>query len=161
MAALPPDALPGYEILGEIHRGGQGVVYQAMQQGTKRMVAIKVMREGPFAGWRDRARFEREVRVLGSLNHPSIVTIHESGTASGCQYVVMDYIAGLPLDVWLGSRPRSIDEILKLFATICDAVNAAHIKGIIHRDLKPGNIRISEEGKPARPRLRPGQGHQP
>ena len=148
IAAPPPDSLPGYEILGEIHRGGQGVVYQALQKATRRKVAIKVMREGPFAGWRDRARFEREVRVLGALNHPNIVTIHDSGSAAGCQFVVMDYIAGLPLDAWLSGHPRSIEQILRLFVTICGAVNAAHIKGIIHRDLKPGNIRIDDEGKP-------------
>jgi WD40 repeat protein len=146
--AVPPDLLPGYEILGEIHRGGQGVVYRALQKTTRRKVAIKVMREGPFAGWRDRTRFEREVQILGALNHPSIVTIHESGTASGCHFFVMDYIEGPPPDVWLSSRPRSIEEILRLFATICAAVNEAHIKGIIHRDLKPGNIRIDEEGRP-------------
>jgi len=146
--AVPPDLLPGYEILGEIHRGGQGVVYRALQKATRRKVAIKVMREGPFAGWRDRTRFEREVQILGALNHPSIVTIHESGTASGCHFFVMDYIEGPPPDVWLSSRPRSIEEILRLFATICAAVNEAHIKGIIHRDLKPGNIRIDEEGRP-------------
>lgn len=144
----PLDALPGYEIQGEIHRGGQGVVYRATQQATRRKVAIKVMREGPFGGWRDRIRFEREVRVLGALNHPNIVTIHESGTASGCQFFVMDYIAGSPLDVWLSGRSTPLKQILSLFVTICDAVNEAHIKGIIHRDLKPGNIRIDDDGKP-------------
>lgn len=147
-AALPADALPGYDIQNEIHRGGQGVVYEALQKATRRKVAIKVMREGPFAGWRDRARFEREVQVLGALKHPSIVTIHDSGTAAGCYFFVMDYIEGKPLDLWLAEQPRSIDAILELFLSICEAVNAAHIKGIIHRDLKPGNIRIDEENKP-------------
>lgn len=145
---LPDDALPGYEILGEIHRGGQGVVYKARQESTRRDVAVKVVREGPFAGWRDRARFEREVQILGALNHPGIVTIHQTGTAAGCHYFVMNYIEGLPLDVWVGARPRSVREILELFATICDAINAAHVKGIIHRDLKPGNIRVDEKGRP-------------
>ncbi len=148
VAALPRDALPGYEILGEIHRGGQGVVYQAMQKATRRLVAIKVMREGPFAGWRDRARFEREVQVLGALKHPGIVAIHDSGVASGCHYFVMDYVAGASLDAWLGLEQHSITEMLRLFVRICDAVNTAHLKGIIHRDLKPGNIRIDETGDP-------------
>ncbi|HSW45534.1 MAG TPA: protein kinase [Phycisphaerae bacterium] len=144
----PEGSLPGYEILGEIHRGGQGVVYQALQKATRRKVAIKVMREGPFASWRDRARFDREVQVLAALKHPSIVTIHDSGTASGWQFVVMDYVEGLPLNVWQSSGPRTIEQSLRLFVTICDAVNAAHIKGIIHRDLKPGNIRINDESMP-------------
>jgi serine/threonine protein kinase len=147
-AALPHDALPGYEILGELHRGGQGVVYEALQKSTHRKVAIKVMREGPFAGWRDRARFEREVQVLGTLKHPRIVTIHDSGVACHCHYFVMDYISGLPLDAWMTSGPRSVEQILRLFVKICDAVNAAHVKGIIHRDLKHGNIRIDDQEEP-------------
>ncbi|MBP7937717.1 MAG: protein kinase [Phycisphaerae bacterium] len=140
--------IPGYEITREIHRGGQGVVYQAVQEGTKRKVAIKVMREGPFAGPKDKARFDREVEVLGQLNHPNIVAIHNSGSVAGMFYFVMDYISGQPLDVWMASGKRSIEETLKLFVKICEAVNAAHLKGIIHRDLKPGNIRIDSSGVP-------------
>ncbi len=142
------DRISGYEIAGEIHRGGQGVVYLAVQEGTKRKVAIKVMREGPFAGPRDKARFDREVEVLGQLNHPNIVAIHNSGSVGGMFYFVMDYISGQPLDVWMASGKRSIEETLKLFAKICEAVNAAHLKGVIHRDLKPGNIRIDSQGEP-------------
>lgn len=97
-------ALPGYQILREIHRGGQGVVYQAIQNSTGSRVAIKVMREGPFAGAADRARFEREVRVLGQLGHPNIVAIHDSGIAAGCYYLVVDYVSGLPLDQFVHSR---------------------------------------------------------
>lgn len=147
-APPPRDSLPGYEILSEVHRGGQGVVYRALQRATRREVAIKVMHEGPFAGWRDRARFDREIQVLGALRHPNIVTVHDSGAAAGSQYVVMDFIPGLPLDAWLRNAPRSIEQVLRLFVIICDAVNAAHVKGIIHRDLKPGNIRIDEQGRP-------------
>jgi len=147
-ASLPHDSFTGYEIIHEVHRGGQGVVYQAIQKATKRKVAIKVMKEGPFAGSRDKARFEREVQILGALNHPNIVTIHDSGIASGHHYFVMDYISGQPLEVWMASGQRSIEETLKLFAKICEAVNAAHLKGVIHRDLKPGNIRIDNQGEP-------------
>ncbi len=143
-----PDSFAGYQIIREIHRGGQGVIYQAVQKSTKRKVAIKVMKEGPFAGKHDKARFEREVEVLGQLNHPNIVTIHDSGTAAGSFYFVMDYISGQPLDVWMASGKRSIEETLRLFAKICDAVNAAHLRGVIHRDLKPGNIRVDAEGEP-------------
>ncbi|MFH0981760.1 MAG: protein kinase [Planctomycetota bacterium] len=145
---LLPDSFAGYTILREIHRGGQGVVYQALQQGTKRKVAIKAMREGPFAGRHDKARFEREVEILGQLNHPNIVAIHDSGTAGGSFYFVMDYISGRPLDVWIASGKRTIEETLRLFAKICDAVNAAHLRGVIHRDLKPGNIQIDGNGEP-------------
>jgi tetratricopeptide (TPR) repeat protein/tRNA A-37 threonylcarbamoyl transferase component Bud32 len=142
------DSLPGYEVIREIHRGGQGVVYQAVQKSTKRRVAIKLMREGPFSDARDLARFEREVRILGALTHPNIVNIHDSGTAGGRFYFVMDYISGLPLDRYMAAQQRSIPETLRLFARICEAVNAAHLRGVIHRDLKPGNIRIDSEGEP-------------
>lgn len=148
VTTLPPDAIAGYEILGEIHRGGQGVVYQAIQKSTRRKVAIKVMKEGPFAGPSDKARFDREVQVLAQLNHPNVVTIHDSGLAAGHFYFVMDYIAGLPLDAYMAGGKRSIEDTLRLFARICDAVNAAHLRGIIHRDLKPGNIRVDSDGNP-------------
>ena len=142
------DLLPGYELQQEIHRGGQGVVYQALQKSAGRQVAIKVMKEGPFAGTDDKARFDREVRILGQLNHPNIVTIHDSGTAAGCFYFVMDYIAGSPLDAYMRDTERTLEETLRLFVKICDGVNAAHLRGIIHRDLKPSNIRIDADAEP-------------
>ncbi len=141
----------GYTILREIHRGGQGVVYQAMQLATKRKVAIKVIHGGPFTGSQGRARFDREVQILGQLNHRNIVAIHDSGvTGDGSFFYVMDCISGKSLDEVLRSRsnPSSIDETLSLFIKICDAVNAAHLKGVIHRDLKPANIRIDQNGEP-------------
>jgi tetratricopeptide (TPR) repeat protein/predicted Ser/Thr protein kinase len=150
-ALPPPDSIPGYDILREIHRGGQGVVYQAIQRATKRKVAVKVMHEGPFAGSRGRARFEREVEILAQLEHPNIVSVIDSGSSAGSSYYVMDYISGQPLDAWLasaGKEGRSIDETLRMFTKICDAVNAAHLKGITHRDLKPSNIRIDANGEP-------------
>ncbi len=151
MGEPPPpvaDSIPGYSILREIHRGGQGVVYQAIQERTRRKVAIKVMREGPFASRHERARFEREVHVLACLKHPNIVAIHESGTASGSFYFVMDYVSGQALDDYMSTSRRSVAETLILFKQICEAVNAAHLRGVIHRDLKPGNIRIDADGQP-------------
>jgi serine/threonine protein kinase/WD40 repeat protein len=153
--------LPGYELLREVHRGGQGLVYEAIQTSTRRRVAIKVMREGPFAGEADLARFEREVQILAQLHHPSIVTIHDSGQAAGHFYFVMDLIAGRPLDEYArdsgrsmpghdaASPPRAdIGTILRLFVQTCDAVNAAHLRGVIHRDVKPGNILVDADGVP-------------
>ncbi len=144
----PPDSFTGYQLIREIHRGGQGVVYQAIQKSTKRKVAIKVMKEGPFASTADRGRFEREVQVLAQLQHPNIVAIHDTGVAAGHQYFVMDYISGQPLDVHMAGGQRGVEETLRLFAAICDAVNAAHVRGVIHRDLKPGNIRIDGNSEP-------------
>lgn len=141
-------SFPGYEVSRRLHRGGQGIVYLAMQTATRREVAIKVMREGLFASPHDRMRFEREVHVLGSLSHPHIVTIHDSGSVGGQFYYVMDYIPGDPLDVSLSREKRSVKEKLRVLAKVCHAVNAAHLKGIIHRDLKPSNILVDQASEP-------------
>src|SRR5262249_55594672 len=101
-------ALTGYEIVREIHRGGQGGVVEAVQRSTGRTVAIKWMRQGAFASASDRVRFEREVRVLAQLNHPNIVTIHDSGTTpTGDSYFVMNYVRGLTLDGYVDSFESS------------------------------------------------------
>lgn len=143
-----PASLPGYRLRREIHRGGQGVVYEAVQESTQRVVAIKVMREGRFASPRDRIRFEREVQILAQLRHPHIVTVHDSGVADTAVYFVMDFIDGEPLDRFFEASSMDIPARLRVFARICDAVNAAHLRGVIHRDLKPANIRIDDAGAP-------------
>ncbi len=148
-ARLPAgDSFPGYELVREIHGGAQGVVYLARQTATRREVAIKVMRQGNGAGVHERTRFEREVHILAQLHHPNIVAIHDSGVASGRFYSVMDYIPGHPLDEFVDHRHLAIRPTLELFAKICGAVNAAHLRGVIHRDLKPSNIRVNPEGEP-------------
>ncbi|MDX2132980.1 MAG: serine/threonine-protein kinase [Planctomycetota bacterium] len=151
-AGIAPDIFPGYIVVRELHRGGQGVVYQAIQKSTKRKIAIKVMKEGPFAGPKERARFEREIEVLAQLNHPNIVTVQDSGVLppekGGLHYFVMDYVSGRSLDRFLEESNLAPREVLGVFAKICDAVNAAHLRGVIHRDLKPGNIRVDSNGEP-------------
>lgn len=147
---MPSDVFPGYELIRELHRGGQGAVYLAIQKATKRRVAIKLMHAAPMVGSAGRARFEREVQILAQLNHPNIVKIHDSGvTAAGSFFYVMDYIPGRSLDDAIASGGVGpIAESLRLFGKICDAVNAAHLKGVIHRDIKPGNIRVDPSGEP-------------
>ncbi len=145
---LQPDSFPGYTILGELHRGGQGVVYRALQNSTHRTVAIKIVRERSVHTTSDEIRFRREVRALATLRHPNIVAVHESAVVDGRPYFVMDYVCGTPLDAYVKSRVCSIAELLRLFNKICHAVHAAHVRGIIHRDLKPGNIIIDERGEP-------------
>jgi hypothetical protein len=92
--------VPGYQIEpgSAGNRGGQGVVYQAVQESTGRTVAIKVMHERRAASSHDRARFEREIHILGQLDHPNIVGIIDSGEVNGHNYFVMDYVDGVPLD---------------------------------------------------------------
>jgi tRNA A-37 threonylcarbamoyl transferase component Bud32 len=146
LATLPN--ISGYSIEAPIRRGGQGVVYKALHNATGRQVAIKVMKEGPFASDEDRARFDREVRILAQLNHPNIITIHDVGTVNGTYYFIMDFVDGEPLDGFITESEPPVEAILELFAKICEAVNAAHRQGIIHRDLKPGNILVTADGEP-------------
>jgi len=146
--SLPPDALPGYDGLESIDRGGQAVVYRARQRSTGQTVALKFLRDLPFSGEGARRRFEREVRILAQLRHPNVVAVHDSGLAAGRFYIVMDYIAGVPLDTYVQQCAPSLRETLALFAKIADAVNAAHLRGIIHRDLKPGNVLVTDDREP-------------
>ncbi len=163
---------PGYRRVGEILRGGQGLVFRAVQESTGRDVAIKVLREGRFADAHERVRFEREIRILGQIQDPNIVTIHGSGNVSGRAFFVTDYVDGPTLEQyvrgWRGSRgasesdatassggakspparPLNVRETLELFAKVADAVHAAHLRGVIHRDLKPSNIRVNPAGQP-------------
>jgi len=139
----------GYELICELSRGGQGVVYQAIQKSTKRNVAIKVLLDGPYASASTRRRFEREIELVAQLQHPNIIAIFDSGVLSdGQPYYVMDFIRGLPLHHHVKENRMSMTAALRLFATVCDAVQNAHQHGIIHRDLKPSNILIDAEGSP-------------
>lgn len=146
---LPPsDFIPGYHIIRKIKRGAQGIVYEANQDRTGQRVAIKVMAEGPFSGPDDLARFDREVRILGQLNHPHIVAIHDRDVADGRHFFVMNYIRGAQLDEYMQAhKDLSVRSTVQLFAKICDAIKAAHLNGVIHRDLKAGNIRVDEQGQ--------------
>ncbi|MHC4416668.1 MAG: serine/threonine-protein kinase [Planctomycetota bacterium] len=139
----------GYEIIGEIHRGGQGIVYEAVQMATKRTVALKVLLAGAFATSRQRLRFEREIDLVAGLKHPNVVTVYDSGvTDDGRHWLAMEHIEGEPLDHFVRGRRLSLREVLGLFARVCAAVSYAHQRGIIHRDLKPGNVIVDGAGEP-------------
>ncbi len=141
--------IEGYALERELGRGGQAVVYLAVQKNTGRKVALKLMRREAIADERALARFKREVQVLAALDHPNIVGVMDTGSAgAGAQFIVMNYVAGTSLDEYLKPRWGERTELLRLFLKICDAVNFAHVRGIVHRDLKPGNIRIDERGEP-------------
>ena len=147
----PPETwdLPGYEILSEIRRGGQGIVFRALQKGTKREVALKVLREGRYASEAACRRFEREIELAATLQHPHIVTVFDSGrTADGRQFFAMDYIRGVPLDRYALDRSLGLRDKLRLLSAVAKAVNHAHQRGVIHRDLKPSNILVDDAGEP-------------
>lgn len=135
-----------YEILEEIGRGGQGVVYKAKQPGTSRIIAVKRMLGGTGATPGDRRRFDEEVRCLASLRHPNIVTVFAMDIIDGLPVLAMEWIDGRAVTSWAGGR--SIGEKCAIAATTCAAVHHAHQRGIIHRDLKPSNILVDDEDQP-------------
>ena len=140
-----------YEITNFTSAGATPVITKVPNQPTNfNNVAPIYGTDDRIVFTRDRARFEREVDILAQLNHPNIVSIIDSGVAGegGSFFYVMDYVAGDSLDTYMSREDRTLDVTLRLFARICDAVNAAHLKGIIHRDLKPSNIRVDQTGEP-------------
>jgi predicted Ser/Thr protein kinase len=150
IALAANNSIPGYEVLGQIHRGGQGVVLIAEQQSTKRTVALKVLLDAANPGSAQRVRFEREVDLAASLHHANIVTIFDSGqTVDGMPFCAMEYIEGVPLGRWARQGgPKPLGEVLRLFIKICKAVNYAHQRGVIHRDLKSNNILVDANHEP-------------
>ncbi len=143
-----PD-IAGYDVFEEINRGGQGIVYRAFQKSTKREVALKVLREGLYASPATQRRFDREIELAASLDHPFIVTIFDSGQAAdGRRYFAMDYVRGQRLDRHLAEHNPLLADRLLLIGEICDAVNYAHQRGVIHRDLKPSNVLVADDSHP-------------
>jgi serine/threonine protein kinase len=141
--------IEGYTLLREIQHGGQGVVYLAVQRSTKRKVAIKVLRDGPYATRAAMKRFEREIELVAQLKHPHIISVFHSGqTEDGRQFYVMDYVRGVSLNVFVTEQRPTLEETLRLFAKVCNAVQYAHQRGVIHRDLKPSNVLVDSAGEP-------------
>jgi serine/threonine protein kinase len=143
----PPD-VAGYEILGELGRGGMGVVYRARQLGLHRTVALKMVLTGFHTGPRELARFRAEASVIARLQHPNIVQIYDVGEAADRPYLVLEFVAGGSLAQRLQGTPQPARPAAELVETLARAVHAAHDNGVIHRDLKPANILL--EGAPAR-----------
>jgi eukaryotic-like serine/threonine-protein kinase len=139
--------LGNFEITTELGRGGMGEVYQAKDRKLGRDVAIKVLPE-EFAKDADRvARFQREAKLLASLNHPNIAAIYGLEEFSGTNFLVLELVEGETLAEQLKRGPIPVDESLKLALQIAEALEAAHEKGVIHRDLKPANLKCTPEGK--------------
>ncbi len=137
-----PLTVPGYEILGELGRGGNAVVYRARQATFDRMVALKVLTRLDLVGDL-RRRFQRECQALGLLSwHPNIVRVYDAGlTPEGDWYLAMEYLAGGSLcDRMHAHGPRPWAEVLDIGVRIADALDAAHREGLLHRDVKPGNV---------------------
>ena len=137
-----------YELLEEIGRGGQGVVYRARQKSLNRTVALKVIGLGQWATQAHLKRFRREAEAAANLDHPCIVPIYEVGEREGSCYFSMKFIDGGQLDEVAKRTPISIRNAAELIAKLARTVHYAHEHGILHRDIKPGNILIDAKGEP-------------
>jgi tetratricopeptide (TPR) repeat protein len=139
---------PGHQILGEIGRGGMGVVYKARHLALNRLVALKMIRHGAGASGEERDRFRLEAEAAARLTHPHIVRIYEVGEHQGQPFFSMEWIEGQSLASKLAGTPLTAPTAAGIVQSLARAVHAAHQAGIVHRDLKPGNVLLDAAGVP-------------
>lgn len=137
-----------YDLLEETGRGGMGVVYRARQRSLDRIVALKVLLGGHFAGEDGRKRFQAEAEASARLRHPGLVAIHEAGEVDGQPFFSMDFVEGRTLAQEIQGRPLSFVRAAHIAEHIARAVHHAHTHGILHRDLKPSNVLLDAAGEP-------------
>lgn len=136
--------VPGYEILGELGRGGMGVVYKARDLALNRLVALKMVLTGMHAGSEEIARFRREAEAVAQLQHVGIVQIYEIGESGALPYLALEYCGGGSLESLLAGTPQPPREAAELMETLARTVQHAHSQGVIHRDLKPANVLLAD-----------------
>lgn len=148
-APAPPPEIAGYEIVGKLGEGGMGVVFRARQKNPPRPVALKLVRTTRLLDEHAIRLFHREARALARLRNPSIAAIYDAGrTPDGTPYFAMELVEGVSLIEYAKTRALSIEQRLRLFRTICDAIHYAHQRGVIHCDIKPSNIIVDAEAAP-------------
>ena len=147
MALTPGTRLGPYEILGPLGAGGMGQVYRARDVKLDRPVAIKVLRDDSAHDPEWRAGFEREARLLATLNHPNIATIYGLDEVESASYIAMELVPGQSLAQRLASGSIPPAEALDICRQLAEGLEAAHDQGVIHRDLKPGNLMLTPDGK--------------
>jgi WD40 repeat protein/tRNA A-37 threonylcarbamoyl transferase component Bud32 len=149
-----PTAVPlrpvvaGYEVLGELGRGGMGVVYKARQIGLNRLVALKMILTGSHAHAEDLARFRTEAEAVAGLRHPHIVQIYDVGEQGGLPYFSLEFVEGGSLEARLDGTPWLGPQAARLIEPLARAMHVAHQKGVIHRDLKPANVLLTADDTP-------------
>jgi serine/threonine-protein kinase len=141
-------AVAGYELLGELGRGGMGVVYRARHLKLNRLVALKMILAGGHAGEQELARFRAEAEAVARLQHPHVVQIYEVGEQNGLPYFSLELCPGGSLADQLGGTPLPPLRAAQLVETLARAMDAAHEQGIVHRDLKPANVLLAADGTP-------------
>jgi predicted Ser/Thr protein kinase len=146
LVAMP--CIPGYEVLAELGRGGMGVVYKARQVGLNRLVALKMIGAGGFAGRDAVERFHKEAEAIARLRHPNIVQVYGVGEQNGLPYFSLEFIEGGTLAQKMAGKPLPAPHAAELVEVLARAVHAAHERGIVHRDLKPGNVLLAADGTP-------------
>lgn len=137
-----------YELLNEVGRGGMGVIHKARQRSLNRIVALKMILSGRFAGKESVERLRAEATAAAALRHPNIVAIHEIGEIEGHHYFTMDYVEGRSLAELVRERPFSAQSAVRYVCAIAEAMEYAHQRGTLHRDLKPSNVLIDEHDQP-------------
>jgi tRNA A-37 threonylcarbamoyl transferase component Bud32 len=142
----PGRTLSYYRLIEQIGEGGMGVVWKATDTSLGRDIAIKVLPEALASDRVRMARFEREARLLASLNHPNIASIYGVGAEGGVRFLAMELVEGDDLAVRVAQGPVPVVEALEMARQIAEALEAAHEKGVIHRDLKPANVKVTPDG---------------
>ena len=143
----PGTSLGSYKILAPLGAGGMGEVYRAQHLRLGREVAVKVLPDSLANAPDRRSRFEREARVLASLNHPNIATLHGIEECGDRTVIEMELVPGETLDELVKRQPLSAPDAVRIFKQVASALEAAHEQGIIHRDLKPANVKITPDGR--------------
>jgi len=146
LATLPE--VPGYEIQGELGRGGMGVVYKARHLVLNRDVALKMILAGSQAGAVTLVRFRQEAETIANLDHPNIVQVHEVGSFEGQSYLALEYVGGGDLACKTAGVPQPPRDSAQLVEILATALHHAHVRGILHRDLKPANVLLTIDGVP-------------
>ncbi len=151
-AGAAPRAVPGYEVVAELGRGGMGVVYKARHLRLGRVVALKMLRGGYFADREQRQRFRAEAEAVARLQHPNIVQLFEAGECDAGgearPYFTLEFVEGGSLAERLAGRPLPPSQAAGWLQALAGAVHYAHTQGVIHRDLKPSNVLLTADGRP-------------